>query len=39
MMVLLYIRRSMPWILEETRLVSSKSVDTPMDPNTKLLPN
>jgi len=26
-------------ILEETRLVSSKSVDTPMDPNTKLLPN
>jgi len=26
-------------ILEETRLVSSKSVDTLMDPNTKLLPN
>jgi len=26
-------------ILEETRLVSSKFVDTPMDPNTKLLPN
>jgi len=26
-------------ILEETRLVSSKSVNTPMDPNTKLLPN
>jgi len=27
------------YILEETRLVSSKSVDTPIDPNTKLLPN
>jgi len=26
-------------ILEETGLVSSKSVDTPMDPNTKLLQN
>ena len=26
-------------ILEEIGLVSSKSVDTPMDPNTKLLPN
>jgi len=26
-------------ILEETGLVSSKSVDTPLDPNTKLLPN
>jgi len=26
-------------MLEETGLVSSKSVDTPMDPNTKLLPN
>jgi len=26
-------------ILEETGLVSSKSVDTSMDPNTKLLPN
>ena len=26
-------------ILEETGLMSSKSVDTPMDPNTKLLPN
>jgi len=26
-------------ILEETGLVSSKSVDTPMNPNTKLLPN
>ena len=26
-------------ILEETRLVSSKFVDTPMDSNTKLLPN
>jgi len=26
-------------ILEETGLVSAKSVNTPMDPNTKLLPN
>ena len=26
-------------ILEETRLMNSKSVNTPMDPNTKLLPN
>ena len=26
-------------ILEETRLMSSKSIDTPMDLNTKLLPN
>jgi len=26
-------------ILEETRLVSSKSIDTPMDYNTKLLSN
>jgi len=25
-------------ILEETGLMNSKSVDTPMDPNTKLLP-
>ena len=26
-------------ILEETRLINSKSVDTPMDPNAKLLPS
>jgi len=26
-------------ILEETRLMNSKSVETPMDPNTKLLPS
>jgi len=25
-------------ILEETRLINSKAVETPMDPNTKLLP-
>jgi len=37
--IVIYQRKYVMDILEETGLVSAKYVDTPMDPNTKLLPN
>jgi len=36
--IVIYQRKYALDILEETRLMNSKSVDTPMDPNAKLLP-